>query len=122
MPSNVVKSFAERSGKSLGKIEGYWDEAKKSAMEKFGKKGPKYWSYVTAIVKKRAGLAEGIKFSEFLVLEAAEKIEEDLGAPEHFTIEKGLTYDEAFEICAKKAKGDFRGFKYNPKTGKATLH
>jgi hypothetical protein len=119
MPSNVVKSFAERSGKSLGKIEGYWDEAKKSAMEKFGKKGPKFWSYVTAIVKRRAGLDEAISFSDFLTLET---LKEDLGAPEHFMIEKGLTHEQAYEIAVKKVKGDFRGFVYNAKTGKATFH
>jgi len=41
--------------------------------------------------------------------------------PQTFTLPKNLTRAEAFEKARKKATRDFRGFTYNPKTGKATL-
>lgn len=37
------------------------------------------------------------------------------------TVKKGLTRAKALEAAVKKSRGDFRGFKYNPKTGRATL-
>lgn len=40
---------------------------------------------------------------------------------QHIQLPKNLTRSEAFELARKKAKRDFRGFTYSPKTGKATL-
>lgn len=37
------------------------------------------------------------------------------------TLPRGLTYKAAFRAAVKKCGGDFRGFSYNAKTGKATL-
>lgn len=37
------------------------------------------------------------------------------------TLRKGLTYKAALRAAVKKCGGDFRGFSYNPKTGKAIL-
>lgn len=68
MPNAIVKSYAEKSGKSVDHVEAWWDAAKKQAMEKFGKKGPKFWSYVNAIVRRRAGLSENLSFKEYLML------------------------------------------------------
>lgn len=48
-------------------------------------------------------------------------IKEDLGAPETYYIEKGLSYEEAIKK-APKPKRDARGINYNPKTGKFTYH
>lgn len=36
-------------------------------------------------------------------------------------VKKGLTRAEAIKAAVKKSRGDFRGFTYNPKTGRATL-
>ena len=67
MPSSLIKSFAKRTGKSISKIEGYWDEAKKSASDKGLKKGdPSFYAYTNAIVQKRLGLREGFSFKDFL--------------------------------------------------------
>ncbi len=38
-----------------------------------------------------------------------------------FKLAKNLTQQAAFERAKKKAVRDFRGFNYNPKTGKAEL-
>lgn len=37
------------------------------------------------------------------------------------TLPKGLTRDEAIQKTIKRAGGDFRGFKYDPKTGKTVV-
>lgn len=37
------------------------------------------------------------------------------------TLRKGLTWKEAFRAAVKKCGGDFRGFSYNKRTGKAVL-
>jgi hypothetical protein len=37
------------------------------------------------------------------------------------SLPKGLTYKQAIGLAATRAKRDFRGFTYDPKTGKATL-
>jgi len=36
------------------------------------------------------------------------------------TLKKGLTRAQAMKKVPKSKEGDFRGFVYNPKTGKAT--
>jgi hypothetical protein len=116
MPTAQLKSFAKKSGKSIGKLERYWDEAKVSAKEKFGsKKKPGYWPYVVGIVERRAGLRKKLKecsFRDFIALD------EEMGKPRKFKIEKGLTNKEALEACPwKKEYGDCRAFGYDPKTG-----
>lgn len=37
------------------------------------------------------------------------------------TVGKGLTRDAAMKAAKKKSPGDFRGFTYDPKTGRARL-
>jgi hypothetical protein len=63
MPASVLQSIADKSGKSISDLEAYWKEAEKQADEKGLKDDSKY-AYMTAIVKKRAGLKEN--FSSFL--------------------------------------------------------
>jgi len=74
MPSPQLKSFAEKSGKSMKDLERYWDEAKIESKKKFGSKKKKgYWPYVVGIVERRAGLRkvhESISFRDFLDLES----------------------------------------------------
>jgi hypothetical protein len=42
-------------------------------------------------------------------------------APQVFHLAKGLTQDEAFRAMKQRAKRDFRGFNYNPNTGRGEL-
>jgi hypothetical protein len=70
MPVPQLKSFAEKSGKSLETVEGYWEEAKEAAEKKFKTESPQYWAYVSGIVKKRCGLRESFKeFAGEILLE-----------------------------------------------------
>lgn len=41
--------------------------------------------------------------------------------PQTFQLVKGLSKEKAFATAKARATRDFRGFKYDPKTGKATL-
>lgn len=42
-------------------------------------------------------------------------------AAQVFYLPKGLTKETAFHMMRKKAKRDFRGYNYNPKTGRGEL-
>lgn len=57
MPSDVIKSFAKKSGKSEEEVEKLWKEAKAKAEEQ-GLEDEKMYAYATAILKKMVGLDE----------------------------------------------------------------
>ena len=61
MPVPMLKSLANKSGKSISTAEKYWEEAKTSASKKFKKKDSHYWAYVAGIVKHRMGITESFK-------------------------------------------------------------
>lgn len=60
MPSSVVKSFADKTGKSEAEVEKLWDKAKKIADEKsdLEKNSDSYFAYVTGILKKMLSIKE----------------------------------------------------------------
>jgi hypothetical protein len=76
MPNAVVKSYAEKTGKSAEHIEGWWKEAEQQAKKKFKKKGPRFWAYVNGIVKRRAGLSEQTTFGEYMLLQELLSLDE----------------------------------------------
>lgn len=54
MPSSIVKTYAEKTGKSEKTIEKYWDKAKRLAdsQENVDKEDEdRYYAYVTGILK-----------------------------------------------------------------------
>jgi hypothetical protein len=91
MPNNVVKSYAEKTGKSVDHVEKWWAEAEDEAKKKFKKKSPRFWAYVNGIVKRRAGLAENLSFKDFI---------SNLGEVELETEE--LTEDKKLDDTLKK--------------------
>jgi len=75
MPTPLLKSYSEKSKKSVYHVEKLWDEAKKSADKTFnGKKGPRYWAYVNGIVKKRLKISESFTFKEYVDLTQPEVV------------------------------------------------
>jgi len=75
MPTPLLKSYSEKSKKSVQHVEKLWDEAKKSADKTFnGKKGPRYWAYVNGIVKKRLKISESFTFKEYVDLTQPEVV------------------------------------------------
>jgi len=66
MPSNIVKSFAKKTGKSVAKVEKLWDKAKAIGAKEGHKED---YDYIVGILKKMLKLNEdsGIKrFKDFL--------------------------------------------------------
>ncbi len=71
MPANTVKSFAEKTGKSVAEVEKLWDKAKELAKEAGEAEN---FAYITGILKKMLNLNETAQsFKEFLEQEAKEK-------------------------------------------------
>ena len=71
MPPNAIKSYAEKLGISVAKVEKYWDEAKKAVEDEYDEKKESEKFYGTAMkilknkLKKHEGLTES-RFSMFL--------------------------------------------------------
>jgi hypothetical protein len=63
MPNNIVKSFAEKTNKSVEYVEKKWDEAKIKS-EKEGHKND--YPYIVGILKNLLGINESVlSFQEF---------------------------------------------------------
>lgn len=61
MPNNVVKSFAEKSGKSVEKVESLWKKAKSIVKKEYPDVTPesdKWYKLVTGTLKNMLGLKE----------------------------------------------------------------
>lgn len=71
MPPAAIKSFAEKLGISVGKVEKYWDEAKQIVAKEYSKEKESEKFYGTAMkifknkLKKHEGLTES-RFEAFL--------------------------------------------------------
>lgn len=69
MPSSVVKSFAEKAGVSVAKVESMWDLAKKKAEEQGEKDN---YAYITAIVKRQLKLENFLRRGTYTPIQIAE--------------------------------------------------
>jgi hypothetical protein len=70
MPVPMLKTFAEKSGKSVSEVESIWDEAKSAARKKFKKEDGHFWAYVNATVQKQLGLKEeNLSFRSFITID-----------------------------------------------------
>lgn len=72
MPANIVKSFADKTGKSEQEVDKLWNKAKEVAAEAGEAEN---YAYITGILKKMLGLNETISFREFLNQESQTKSE-----------------------------------------------
>lgn len=63
MPANIVKSFADKTGKSVAEVDKLWTKAKEVASDAGEAEN---YAYITGILKKMLGLNETISFKEFL--------------------------------------------------------
>ena len=76
MPSQVVKSFAEKSGKSESEVEKIWKETEQETKDKFKYKTSAFWAYVNKTVQHKLGLAkESLTFKGYVLLEKESKKE-----------------------------------------------
>lgn len=58
MPTPMMNKYADEAGTTVQHVEKVWDDAKKSAKQKFGKEGPRFWAYVNGTVRKILKLKE----------------------------------------------------------------
>lgn len=63
MPSNLVKSYAKKTGKSVKAVEAKWKEAKKAVSKTYDKdENPRaYWGTVNKITRRKLKLEESMK-------------------------------------------------------------
>lgn len=71
MPANIVKSFADKSGKSIQEVEKLWNKAKAVAADEGQKEN---YAFITGILKKMLGLNESETFKEFLIMKDIERL------------------------------------------------
>jgi hypothetical protein len=72
MPSSVVKSFADKTGKSEQEVDKLWNKAKEIAAEQGQADN---YALITGILKKMLKLNETLSFKEFLDQESETKSE-----------------------------------------------
>ena len=67
MPNAVIKSFADRTGKTVAEVDAIWNETKEEVKKKFKEENPAFWSYVNKVVQNKLGLSKGKKtFKDFV--------------------------------------------------------
>lgn len=101
MPPAAIKSFAEKLGISVAKVEKYWDEAKEIVQKEYSKEKESEKFYGTAMkilknkLKKHEGLTES-RFAAFLSGDyiVEEKIE-DIDFIKEF-VNAGRAYKDGF--------------------------
>lgn len=64
MPTAVLKSYAEQSGKTLEEVEKVWASCKAQADSKFSKKDEHYWAYVNSCTKRKLNITSKVSNSK----------------------------------------------------------
>jgi len=64
MPANIVKSFADKTDKSIEEVETLWKKAKEIAKENGQEEN---YAFITGILKKMLKINETDSFKEFLI-------------------------------------------------------
>ena len=64
MPNNIVKSFADKTGKSKDEVEKLWNKSKEIVKKEYPKvkeDTPEFFKLVTGTLKKSLGLKESFR-------------------------------------------------------------
>jgi len=64
MPNNIVKSFADKTGKSKDEVEKLWNKSKEIVKKEYPEikeDTPEFFKLVTGILKKSLGLRESFR-------------------------------------------------------------
>jgi len=106
MPNDVVKSFADKTGKSVDEMEKLWNKAKAKAKEEYPDikaDSDEFYKRTMGIFKKMAGVKEGRETKTFfdLIKEEMDHVV-SLGDDGH-DMDSGLDMDEADESPAEEA-------------------
>ncbi len=67
MPTPLLKSLADKSGKSINLIEKMWNKIKNGLLKTYKESDSKFYPILVSIIKKKLNISEGIiSFKEFL--------------------------------------------------------
>ena len=101
MPPAAIKSFADKLGISVAKVEKYWEEAKAAVEDEYDKNKESEKFYGTAMkilknkLKKHEGLTES-RFSSFLSQDiVVEETMDDIDFVSEF-VKAGRAYEKSF--------------------------
>jgi len=100
MPASMIKSFAQKSGKSEAEVEKLWQEAKKAAGESYSEKGEseKFYGTATKILKNKLNMnEERLTFADYVRPRAHAHVHESAMAGIDFTesfVKKGKAFDK----------------------------
>ena len=100
MPATIIKSFAEKSGKSEKEVEKLWDQANAIVSKEYKsvKNGSdQYFKLVTGTLKNMLGLKETYVERQFMKFE--DLIEEELKKINEEDMEKDESDEEVDEEC-----------------------
>jgi hypothetical protein len=70
MPANIVKSFADKTGKSEAEVEKLWNKAKEIAADNGHKED---YEYITGILKKMLSINEHDTFKQLIIFNEVSK-------------------------------------------------
>lgn len=94
MPNNIVKTFAEKTGKGFQEVEKLWDKAKKIVEKEYPdveKNSEKFYQIVTGVLKNMLGIEEDVAVTTTADVS-------------NFKVPLGSTYKEIERIYRKKKK------------------
>ena len=97
MPASVVKSFADKTGKSVAEVEKMWDTAKKIA-KKEGREED--YAYITGILKNALKIESLV--NTLLGTSAADILEAAAYSSDSIGKDTGKVYTESCPICSSK--------------------
>jgi uncharacterized protein YecE (DUF72 family) len=87
MPASVVKSFAEKTGKSEAEIEKKWEEAKAAAKKSYDEEDEAFYPVAVSILKDMLGIKES-RAKELLKHRVHEKDDMILSVEEFSSLKK----------------------------------
>jgi len=96
MPSNIVTSFANKTGKSVEEVEKLWDKAKDLAKNEYPEvkeDDDRFYSIVTGILKKMLRVEESVNFTEESVISNSISFATDMINKEEMLLHIPVTHE-----------------------------
>lgn len=115
MPSNIVKTFSERTGKSIKEVEELWDKAKVITKEKIPVSSDKFYPTVVGVLKKMLSINEdAVATTTGDIATYAKRLGEPVKRAD---FDKPDGYHGAIPFYEMKELGDYMDVMKNIKTG-----
>jgi len=105
MPSNIVKSFADKTGKSEAEVEKLWDKAKGITTKQYPdvkESDDNFYALTTGILKRMLRVEESLMFTEESIISDSIMFAEDMIQKE--TILDSMPQSESKKVYLKKSE------------------